>query len=249
MRSQTDPHPMARTLIHAVLDLIYPPHCVACGQSGAWLCAQCIADMPVLREPVCSHCGKPLEAPGLCVACRQSDSHLSAIRSLSPHVPPLREAIHALKYEGARVLAEPLGELLAGFWPQTGIPAEIVVPVPLHKARERQRGYNQSLLLAQAFGKHMALPVHARAMARERNTRSQVGLSHDERWANVWGAFRCLTGELRGARVLLIDDVLTTGATLEACAAALLEAGSAQVYAFTLTRALGHPGSDHAPRS
>jgi ComF family protein len=244
MRSQTDTHPMVRTLIRAALDLIYPPRCVTCGQLGAWLCARCLGDMPVIREPLCSRCGKPLQAPGLCVACVQSTWPLSAIRSLSPHVPPLREAIHALKYEGARVLAEPLGELLAEFWPKTGIRAEVVVPVPLHKVRERQRGYNQSLLLAQAFGKQAALPVHTRAVARERNTRSQVGLSPDERWANVWGAFRCLTEELRGAHTLLIDDVLTTGATLEACAAALLEAGSAEVYALTLTRALRLSGPD-----
>lgn len=164
------------------------------------------------------------------------------MRSVSAHVAPLREAIHALKYNGMRVLAEPLGEILADYWRLAVLPSSIVVPVPLHEARLRQRGYNQSLLLAKSFAARVGLPVESRALIRQRNTRCQVELSPAERRINVEGAFRCHPGALVGECVLLIDDVLTTGATLEACASALLDAGTKEVWALTLTRAAdGHP--------
>jgi predicted amidophosphoribosyltransferase len=104
-----------------------------------------------------------------------------------------------------------------------------------------RRGYNQSALLARAFAEQLNLTLSTEVLARIRNTPSQVGLDRDARWDNVWGAFRSDSGSLLGARVLLIDDVLTTGATLEACAAALLEASASQVHALTLTRAPDAP--------
>ena len=230
-----------RGLLSGLLDLLYPPRCVVCEQRGAWLCASCIAKAPVLGPRICRHCGKPTSGEELCADCWRGQSLLAGMRSVAPHLPPYQEAIHALKYEGLRVLAEPLGEVMAGYWRREPLPVSIVVPVPLHKARLRQRGYNQSLLLARAFARRIGLQVREDCLVRERNTRSQVGLSADERWANVSGAFRCTGRELHGESVLLIDDVLTTGATLEACAAALLQEDAKSVWAFTLTHAVHAP--------
>jgi ComF family protein len=233
-------------LANALLDLIYPPHCVACGAMGAWLCSRCLATAPRLDPPLCAHCGRPLGSePGgtLCIHCSQESSALDCIRSWGPHAPPLREAVHALKYEGLRALADPLAALLAECYLAQGLVADVLAPVPLHPARVRQRGYNQSLLLAAALSRRLALPLW-QGLTRERNTRSQVGLSREARRENVAGAFRCATDGLPGQRVLLIDDVLTTGATLESCAVALRAAGARSVSALTLTRALGWPTTD-----
>jgi len=218
----------------ALLDLLYPPHCVACGRLGAWLCAECIETMPLLNAPIRRRWGWMTAKVGL-----GNPSHLAGVRSVAIHAPPLLQAVHALKYDGLRALAEPLGDLLAEQWRRAPFPVEMIVPVPLHDSRRRRRGYNQSVLLARAFGRRVCLPLREDLLARERNTCSQVGLSREERWVNVRGAFRCRLGELRGRSVLLLDDVMTTGATLEACADALLEAGAREVWALTLTRARG----------
>jgi len=234
--------------LSALLDLLYPPHCVACGNMGAWLCAQCAEAIPLLKPPMCQRCGRPLARPGLCPTCRSRPSHLTGIRSVAPHSPPLLEAVHALKYEGLRALAESLGEVLAQHWRRAPLPVDVIVPVPLHDRRRRQRGYNQSALLARELGRRVELPLQERSLTRERNTRAQVGLSPGERWANVRGAFQCCSSDVRGARVLLFDDVMTTGATLEACASPLLEAGAAGVWAFTLTRAIRRPTQEPPPQ-
>jgi len=222
----------------ALLNLLYPPHCVVCERGGAWLCADCTADVALLPAPWCPHCGRPTNAPQLCAACRAQPSYLMGIRSVGYYATPLREAVHALKYEGVRVLAEPLAELLMAFWSRSALPVSVIVPVPLHRSRSRYRGYNQAMLLARAFGRRAGMPVVAECLVRSRATRSQVGLNAEERRANVRDAFVCNNEALRGERVLLMDDVFTTGATLEACAQALLEGGAVGVWALTLARAL-----------
>ena len=221
----------------ALLDLFYPPHCVACGHVGAWLCAGCVASIRVLESSVCQ---SPVRRFGIAEASlgyQAGESYLAGALSLAHHLPPLAQAIHALKYKGIRALAEPLGDILAQYWQQRHVQASIIVPVPLHQARLRQRGYNQSLLLARELAQRLRLPLGEAVLTRERNTPSQVGLSREERWANVWGAFRCAPDVFLGGDVLLVDDVLTTGATLEACASTLLTAGAQSVWSLTLTRA------------
>ena len=228
-----------------LLDLVYPPHCVACGRLGAWLCATCLEAYPAFRPPWCARCGRPLTHGGLCRACRGAASPLGGARSVGPHVTPLREAVHALKYAGVRVLAEPLAEMMAATWALSPLPVTAMVPVPLHPRRVRQRGYNQAALLARALAPCLGLPLHEEWLLRERDTRSQVGLTRAERWANVDGAFRCPdSGALAGQRVLLVDDVLTSGATLRAGATVLRAAGAREIWALTLTRArVGAEGS------
>ncbi|MHB0856540.1 MAG: double zinc ribbon domain-containing protein [Anaerolineae bacterium] len=222
-----------------MLDLLFPPHCVACHHAGAWLCPDCLAMVHLIRPPMCDHCGAPRAVAGCCRACRQSASHLNGVRSAALHLAPLDEAVHALKYEGVRVLADPLAALMAACWQAHAQPVDAIVPLPLHPTRERQRGYNQSLLLAKALARSLHMPVEERWVVRTRNTRAQVGLSRTARRDNVAGAFQAQGSAAAGRRVLLIDDVMTTGATLEACAEALRHGGAAQVWALTLARAVG----------
>jgi len=197
--------------------------------------------------PLCPRCGWSSPGGTLCAACRRGPSYLRALYSVAPHRAPLRPAVHALKYEAMRVLVDPLGQVLAQFWQQSpaahgGLTVDAVVPVPLHASRVRYRGYNQSALLAAAFSRRMGYAYWEDALARSRKTRSQVGLSPAERWANVWQAFS-VRASVGGAHLLLVDDVMTTGATLEACACALLEAGAAEVRGLTLTRASRRRGT------
>jgi len=221
----------------AGLDLMFPPHCAACGRRGAWLCDACVEAIVRFGPPLCPQCGQPRRTATLCLTCRRHPSVLAGIRSVGPFVRPLQQAIHALKYEGLRVLAPLLAELLAENWQREPLPVEALVPVPLHRARERRRGYNQATLLARALSKRIGVPVCAEALIRRRDTPPQVGLSRPARYENMRQAFALGKTSLAGKQVLLLDDVLTTGATLEACAAPLLADGVHGVWALTLARA------------
>lgn len=212
-------------LLDAALDLVFPPRCCLCGRLDSPWCADCAHALDELAP-------LPGDAP----------PPITAILSLSVHGDPLRTVIHTLKYESnraqaqglARVLGAPLAAAYAHVRDTWQI--DLIVPVPLHPNRLRTRGYNQSDLLAQALAGSTALPCHTGVLVRERDTGSQVGRTQAERHAEMNGAFRALPGA-SSRRVLLIDDVLTTGATLTACAEALLAAGAERVCALTLTRA------------
>jgi competence protein ComFC len=149
----------------------------------------------------------------------------------------MREAIHSFKYRYMRALAVPLGEMLVDFWAENRLPVDVLVPVPLHRRRVRERGYNQSRLLAEHLGHSVGVPVVCDALRRTRYTVSQTHLSADERRQNVAGAFFCANLSLQDKRALLIDDVCTTGSTLEACSVALRAGGARSVWALTLARA------------
>jgi ComF family protein len=162
---------------------------------------------------------------------------IECIRSVAYLEGVLREAVHWFKYRGRTALAMPLGDLMATYWMQHPMPADIVVPVPLHVTRLRERGYNQAALLACAMARQVGLVINEQALTRQRATAPQVELSARQRKENVHDAFRCSGSELIGKQVLLVDDVCTTGATLEACAVALYEGGASGVWALTLARA------------
>lgn len=233
------------------LDLLFPPHCVACQRLGGWLCAACLDKIEAIEPPVCQVCGLPGEGASqakVCARCQSSPSQLDGIRSYAIHDGPLRDAIHQFKYEDLRGLAGFLGKLLVDGWhrlapPDLGLDA--IVPVPLHRRRQRQRGYNQAALLAREFGAGLRLPVLEDAVIRSRATAPQVHLNAQSRRANVQDAFQCKGTGLYGKRVLLVDDVCTSGATLESVCLAVRDAGVSSVWAYTLTRARPDTGSTH----
>lgn len=216
-----------------VVAAMYPARCAGCGRRGGWLCARCDDALPRFAPPWCAGCGVPVAL----ARCRCGDAArtLDRVRSVAPFDGWLRPAIHALKYQDETTRVGHLGELLATTLRNTaGVDA--LVPVPLHPSRLRRRGYNQAELLARRAGDVAGVPVWT-PLARPRATESQVGLDAAERATNVAGAFR-VTGQsdLTATCLLLVDDVVTTGATLAACAFALKEAGASSVGAITLAR-------------
>jgi len=256
-QSETQPSGQARAswvrqLTEAIVDLLFPPRCAGCRKLGAWLCERCIRAIDVIQPPVCPRCGRAV-APDTeagtsgggcsirCGLCSEPGPDLGAIRAYAYFSGTMREAIHELKYQGVTVLAAPLGQMMARAWtrlaPEGGADMDAIVPVPLHPARERERGYNQAALLARELGRLLGHPVVENVLRRSRATLPQVSLDTRARYANVQGAFRCTDDSLRHSRVLLIDDVCTTGATLEAAAAALRRGGASTVVAYTLARA------------
>ncbi len=162
---------------------------------------------------------------------------VNPVRSVFLFEGIVRDALHALKYRGGISVANSLLEPLARAWGAYPWRADLLVPVPLHAARELRRGYNQAAVVSVLLGRRLGLPVASRLLQRVRNTPSQTKLNRAERQQNVSEAFSCQPVDLTGYCVVLIDDVATTGATLDACAGALLDAGAKAVAAFTIARA------------
>lgn len=232
---------MLDALRQTLVDLLLPPRCAGCGTRGAWLCAACRAALPRPEPPLCVRCGLSLR-DGRCEACQRPEWQLDALRVAADFAPPLRALVHRLKFRGARYLARPLGLLLAEPYAALAPADALLVAVPLHIDRERARGYNQAALLADALARAVG-QCYQPLLVRVRATPPQVGLSAAERWRNVAGAFVAPV-RLDGARVVLVDDVATTGATLNAAAAALRAAGARWIGAVALAR----PGlGDAAP--
>lgn len=223
-----------------LLDLLFPVHCAGCSRSGYVLCSACIAKIAALPIPFCLHCSSPLSPNGVCPSCKYHPLHLSGLRAFSLYQEPLRSWIHALKYHGNVRLAEPLGHLLALGYTGYGLSADIILPVPLHIERQKQRGYNHAQLLAEVCSKKLGIPLREDILIRHRATLAQVDLNPKDRLQNVAGAFLCsptiVNRDLKGRRILIIDDVCTTGATLEACAAPLFGAGAKEVWGLVLAR-------------
>jgi len=222
---------------NALLNALFPPRCAGCGQLGQEWCATCRSRVQAIHDPVCPQCGRPQHNALPCSQCRHAPLEIDGIRSAVLFEGPLREAIHHLKYNGRTSLAGPLGSLLIVHWQARPLPADVIVPVPLHPARLRERGYNQSTLLAEQLGKACDLPVVEAALTRIKATLPQVTLNAEQRKANVQEAFEARADLVQGRQIVLIDDVCTTGATLDACSHALKQAGAKSVWALTLGRA------------
>jgi len=221
----------------AALDLVFPPRCAVCGRGGSFLCEPCTEALPRALPPRCPLCWQLLRPPAACQDCGGHLPAFAGVRAPFSFEGPVRELVHALKYKHFRALAEPMAVLMARCLEEESIPADTLVPVPLHPLRRRLRGYDQSALLARELGKLTGLPVVETALARRRATPPLArGLGAAERRDKVQGAFAVRADALAGRRLLLIDDVTTTGATLDACARALRDAGASSVWGLTFAR-------------
>ena len=235
-----------RSAVDGALAILLAPACAACREpleepTRGPVCARCWSAIVPLIPPCCRTCGDSLPswriisvAESMCARCRRRPPLLTAARALGPYEGSLRDIVQALKYGARSTLARPLaarlracgGDLLAG--------ADAVVPIPLHRSRQRQRGFNQAAEIA----RHLGVPM-LDALRRTRRTASQTDLPASRRHANVRGAFALAPhASVADAIVVLVDDVSTTGATLNACAAVLLTAGAREVRALIVARAL-----------
>jgi ComF family protein len=220
------------------LDLVYPPKCVFCGAGGVFLCEACIGGLPRAGGSRCNRCWLPLRGAE-CVACAEHPTSVSRLRSVFRYEGDVRRVVHAFKFGGQSSLAPGLSQLLADAFFEHGLVADAIVGIPLTPARKRTRGYNQALLMANGLSAITGIPI-VEALRRTGHARTQAGsATAGERRSNVQGVFtqaKPREQNIIGARVLLIDDVATTGATLNACAEALLAAGALSVSALTLAR-------------
>ena len=218
------------------LDLLFPPFCGGCGCRGAHWCADCQNQVVLIESPFCKICGRPQKSPGRCFGCLIDKPSFTNLRSWALYEGPVREAILRLKYKQnislGLILADPLNSLFSDLnWD-----VDLVVPVPLGVARLKERGYNQADLIARPLALRRGIPCENQGLHRVRETRSQVGLSIDQRRENVKNAFQANPALVSGRRILVVDDVATSSATLDACAAALFTAGSKEVSCLTLAR-------------
>lgn len=232
-----------RSWADMLLALLLAPTCAACDDpldapTHGCVCPTCWRAITPFERPVCDSCGEPDIAAGCpCPHCSTSALHaghgVDRARAVGHYHGALKAVVHALKYDGRRTLARPLAELMRAAGSDLLVQATVAVPVPLHRARVRERGFNQALDLA----RHLGLPVRP-ALERVKRTPSQTRLHAAGRAENVAGAFLVTPSglELQGEIVLLVDDVRTTGATLDACAAALKGSGVRRVYALTAAR-------------
>ena len=209
------------------LDLALPAQCAGCRREGAALCRECV---PALDVRLNSEPGVPIGLPA------DLPPPLLQLEWCAPFTGVTRRALHALKYDGERRLAKPLGAAVARRWRRAGAAGDVLVPVPASPDRVRERGYDQAALIAAEAARRLSMPVLA-AVERTRATTAQFDLDRAGRAANLGGAFRAVPGAPIGGRwVVLVDDVATTGATLAACATALLEGGAVAVSAITVAR-------------
>lgn len=251
MDKPTGPQPKGRLskvwddVRHTLLDLVFPPRCLGCGATGTVLCMDCAASIQAPAEPLCPRCGHELDASAHttaapCAVCARGEgpTALDALRAAAVHEGVARRAVLALKYQGHRRAAQPLSDLLALTARRMDRIPDVIVPVPLHANRRRDRGYDQALLLAVQCARRLGVTCAQTMLVRLSPTLPQVGLSAEERRANVAGAFTASekARALEGKRVLLIDDVTTTGSTLDAAAHALRPFHPREIWGLAVTR-------------
>lgn len=236
----------------AVLDFVYPPHCYHCDQPlddtpRQTLCESCLSQLESTRisSPLCRVCGLPLsgqEAQGEqaeCLNCRMLRPPFHSARALFPYSGPAESLVRSYKYNGNYFLGPRIINLAAtrNWLPESVEKCDTIVPVPLHKKRRKERGYNQAEFIARTVGQHFSIPIQPDAIVRQRQTDQQARLSHPKRRENVRGAFDPGDANIADRRILLVDDVLTTGATAGECARTLRRAGAKRIDVLTLVRA------------
>jgi ComF family protein len=239
-----------KSWLKAGLAWIYPEVCQLCGGARATaaegcVCGGCRAKVRFIQPPFCDRCGRPFQGAITtrfeCANCRGLDWHFQSARSAAVARGPVLEAIHRYKYQRALWVEPFLAELLIGAAGPvlSERKPDMIVPVPLHPTKQREREFNQAERLAARLGAATQVPVNQRLLRRVVPTQTQTQLSREERLANVRNAFAMRAGQrLKGERIVLVDDVFTTGATTSACARVLAAAGAGEVCVWTVARGI-----------
>ena len=237
--SPRHPRVLFRRFRDAGLDLLFPPACAVCRRDGSQLCDQCVSEFTLADGPRCSRCWSPDSASHrsatICDRCTADPPASATLRAAFVFQGALREAVHALKYDGITAVVGPLLDQI----PPHALPplTDLVTAVPMSGRRRRLRGYNQADQIARRLAERLAVPFDPHALQRHRSSAQQAKQPNREaRRRNVDHAFRADPVRVRDRHLLVVDDVTTSGATLDACARALLEAGAARVDAWALAR-------------
>jgi ComF family protein len=243
-------------MLKLLINFIFPPHCAGCErrlpiESNARVCRECLEAIERMGEPLCAICGIPVEVPldtrqsQWCRACAESPPYFSAARAIARYRRGAEEEgvipsiIRRHKYGRDQALSHALAECIGEKLPLDSGNYDVVVPVPLHRARLRWRGFNQAALFGSAVARRMGRPLNASVLIRKRATPPQTARDRRDRQRNVREAFGVRSpAAIANRRVLLVDDVMTTGATADECARALLGAGARRVDVLTLARVL-----------
>jgi ComF family protein len=225
-----------RTIYAHALDWLFPPRCAGCKRLGAHWCADCQASARQIVEPYCFICGYPLVVDQECPICKHERFAFNAARSWARYEGNLRQAILSLKHRRNELLAAQLSQSLSGLVKRDW-QIDMIVPVPLAPQRLAERGYNQTELLATGLGAELVLPIAHSSLKRRHETIPQVGLDPKQRRKNLRGAF-IGAALVPGKKILVLDDIMTTGATLDAAAHALDLAGAERIYALSLARTM-----------
>ena len=223
--------------IRSIFNRFFPPTCLLCSaRSTRSLCQGCLADLPWHRQPHCPQCATPTPDGQVCGACLKHPPAFDRTHAALAYAFPLDRMIPRLKYHGQLAIAPTLGECLAEAVASAPRPDRLMA-MPLHAARIRERGFNHATEIARTVAKRLALPLDIHNARRIRDTPPQMGLKHDARRRNVRGAFDC-SGDVQGQRIALIDDVMTTGTSLDELAATLKRAGAREVSCWVVARTL-----------
>ncbi len=217
----------------SILDLLFPRRCVSCGKIGKYFCNCCYKKIEFIDKQICPVCAKPSIDGFTHPRCRTSLG-LGGMYAACHYQGPIKDAVHLLKYKFVSDLVDSLTNIFIKYYPRDLYQIDLLVPVPLHKKRERQRGFNQSLLLAKRLSQKLDIPV-SMLLARKRHTTPQVELSGKNRRSNLQNAFSCLDASaIKGKIIGLIDDVATTRTTLLECAKVLKKQGAKDVFGLVL---------------
>ncbi len=245
--------------ITGIIDIVFPPRCLACGaflrlHPPPSLCEKCMQGIGFISPPLCPRCGMPFEggqgSEHLCDQCIAEEKPFAVARSMARYEGSLHDAIQKFKYRGKTGIGTALGNILADFvsgvWDMRAF--DLVIPAPLHISRLRERGFNQAVILSQPISRRFRIPLDFSSLQRIRFTPPQVGMGRHERSFNVKGAFAVKNHlAVVGKRILLVDDVYTTGSTLTECSHVLADAGAAAVAVLTLARTIGGHAEEKLP--
>ncbi len=224
------------SIARTALDWLFPPTCLGCGEEGVFICPECFSKIKLVPRDVCNYCGAYTSKKGKCANCHDRQLPYAGFRAFAFYEGVIRKAIHHLKYQNDLTIGRYLAGLLTMVYQRTNWEADLVVPIPIGEQKRYERGYNQAERLAKPLAELLEIPFTSEALIRINEISSQVGLNHEERRENVREAFVANARLLEGKKVLLVDDVFTSGATMEAAASEVMAAGATRVFCLTVAK-------------